>query len=151
MLTWCFTNAELQSYARSANYDEFNRLKSLVQNPDHDFTGYPPSRSSARPLSNNPMQPQNQYQNSFAASPSKPAHIMSPKSNTPGPSKSILKSGLNTFCADWHLGAPLFKPSPFYSIVEPLTPVLECKGELKSPYQGSCVDLFQADNISPKS
>lgn len=52
---------------------------------------------------------------------------MPPNLNGTGPSR-LLHHQSSGFI-NMHSGSPQFKQSPFYSILEPLTPVLECKGE----------------------
>ena len=145
--------ADLQRYAHSANYDAFNRLKRLVANPDLDFNGYSPSPTSNRPLASDSSQAQNQYQSTFAANPSQSRHPQIMPQKTTGPGLRII---CHTWCDGWNtdvlLGAPLFKSSPFYSILEPLTPVLECKGWFTSTIQalGFSVQSLSTDSLSPK-
>ena len=62
---------ELQYCANNGNYDAFNRLKTLVYNPDIDSNTSSSSSSSAstRPYISNNMQPHSPYQNTFGPNP----------------------------------------------------------------------------------
>ena len=92
-----YDDAELQSYARNNKYDAFNRLKTLIYNPDLDLNGHAPSPSSTRLIPNNPMQPQNQYQNNFASNPTRPAPVMPPITKGLGPSEATATNGPGTY------------------------------------------------------
>ncbi|CAF9906400.1 SUMO ligase siz1 [Imshaugia aleurites] len=100
---------KLYNYGDNNDIEGFSRLRSLVNNPDLDPVGLSPSPSSARAYPNNPLPAANHYQHSFSSSTRPGSHNMAPNVNATGPRP------------------PQFKPSPFYSILEPLSPVLDCK------------------------
>ncbi|KAL6719580.1 E3 SUMO-protein ligase pli1 [Lecanora helva] len=101
---------QLYHYGQDNNLEGFSRLRSLVLDPGSDPNALCPSPSVARPYSQNPQTSPNQYQSSFTSTSYKPGTTnMTSNSSSTGQR------------------SPQFKQSPFYSVVEPLTPVLECK------------------------
>lgn len=100
---------KLYSYGNNNDIEGFSRLRSLVNNPDLDPIRLSPSPSAARTYPNNSVPTPNHYQHSFSSSIRPGSHNMAPSINGTGPRP------------------PQFKASPFYSILEPLSPVLDCK------------------------
>ncbi|KAL2037021.1 hypothetical protein N7G274_010306 [Stereocaulon virgatum] len=103
---------QLRRYAQGNNLESFSHLRHLVFHPDANATatGLSPSPAAARAHPNNPPHLPSQYQHSFSSSSVRPG--------APGITTNMNGSGPR---------APQFKSSPFYTVVEPLTPVLECK------------------------
>ncbi|KAL9122978.1 MAG: hypothetical protein Q9187_000462 [Circinaria calcarea] len=95
----------LFGYARSGDVDGFNRVKALVYNPDTTPSNLP------RTFHNSTLTPATQPQ-----APITGGAVRLPNSFAP-----VMPS------TAYAHARPNFKDSPFYSIVEPLTPVLECK------------------------
>lgn len=120
---------ELFSYTRNNNLEGFSRLRSLVYYPDANVAGLSPAPPTARSYPNHPPPPPNSYQPSSSNNgPFKPgAPGITQNMNGTGPSR--LDSSNKANFVNVYLGSPQFKPSPFYSVLEPLTSVLECKGE----------------------
>lgn len=118
---------ELEQYARTNNTEAFNRLRLLVFHPEADPVSLSPSPSTNRNLNTNAFQSHGQYQASISSSPFGPAPIMSSTVNGSGPSMDIPFISFISQLTE-RLGPLVFKTSPFYTIIEPLTPVLECKG-----------------------
>lgn len=100
---------KLYSYGDNNDIEGFSRLRTLVNNPDSDTLGLSPSPSTARMYPSNSVPTPNHYQHSFSSSTRPGPHNMAPNLNGAG------------------TRSPQFKPSPFYSILEPLAPVLDCK------------------------
>ncbi|CAF9943477.1 MAG: SUMO ligase siz1 [Alectoria fallacina] len=100
---------KLYSYGNNNDIEGFSRLRSLVNNPDLDPAGLSPSPSTARMYPNNSTSAPNHYQHSFSSSTRPGSHNTAPNVNGTGPRP------------------PQFKASPFFSILEPLSPLLDCK------------------------
>ena len=120
---------ELYSYGNNNDIEGFSRLRSLVNNPDLDPAGLSPSPSTARMYPNNSTSAPNHYQHSFSSSTRPGSHNTAPNVNGTGPSIHGLELS-HCYSAHRSLGPPQFKASPFFSILEPLSPLLDCKGAL---------------------
>lgn len=118
---------ELHNYARKNDLERFNQLRNLVYNPDANPADLSPSPSTNGVYGNNSLPPAlNHYPQSFGSSMLRPG-APPPHTNGSGPSKLTILAESITF-ADRLSGAPQYKMSPFFSVLEPLTPILECKG-----------------------
>lgn len=100
---------KLYSYGNNNDMEGFSRLRSLVNNPDLDPAGLSPSPSTTRSYSNNSVAAPNHYQHSFSSSTRPGPPNMAPNVNGTGPRP------------------PNFKTSPFYSVLECLSPIIDCK------------------------
>ncbi|MCJ1367733.1 SUMO ligase siz1 [Acarospora aff. strigata] len=98
--------AHLESYARTGNIEGFNRVKNLVYNPDGASTPTTPRSGYSGPI----------------------------KTSTPATYSTA--HGLGRSIGSVPVGMPphpyapvhlVFKDSPFYTILEPLTPIIECR------------------------
>lgn len=114
---------KLWSYGTDNDIEGFSRLRSLINNPDLDPTGLSPSPSAARTYPNNSAPASNHYQHSFSSSTRPGPHNMAPNINGTGPRP------------------PHFRLSPFYTILEPLSPVLDCKVPVRDQTRDT-VDLI---------
>ncbi|MCJ1276899.1 SUMO ligase siz1 [Puttea exsequens] len=109
--------AWLHQYARHNDIEGFNRLRSLVYNPDADLSNLSPSPSTNQVYQNHPpLPPVKLHPPSFYNNPLRSGVSVA------APPISGHGSGSR---------APQFKSSPFYSVLEPLTSVLECKASVR--------------------
>ncbi|MCJ1424368.1 SUMO ligase siz1 [Sticta canariensis] len=99
---------QIEQYVQNRNIEGYISLRTLINNPDGSL---PNSSANPHSFQNGMPSRQSQHQYTLANGIARPAlslaSAMPPQSyGTPGPS---------------------FKESPFYTILEPLTPVMECK------------------------
>ena len=119
---------EIQTYADNRDYDSYNRLRGFISDPKGTFTPSP-SQQPRTPQPNPmlpPVEPTYTLPNGHPR-PQPPYPVaMPPRVFTAGlvPISFLLRRW--TKCG---IGLqPRFKDSPFYTVLEPLTPVVECKG-----------------------
>lgn len=99
---------QIEQYVRNRNIDGYINLRTLIHNPDGSL---PNSSANPNSLQNSTPSRPNQHQYTLANGIARPA------------------VSLAAAIPSQPYGAPRlsFKESPFYTILEPLTPVMECK------------------------
>ncbi|MCJ1353067.1 MAG: SUMO ligase siz1 [Icmadophila ericetorum] len=109
--------------------DALNRLKTLLDNPDGIL---PPTNRTQFP---NIISPSTQHGTLMTSALPRPISF-GPVGTTTGTNQGT------------SVGRPIFKESPFYTIIEPLTPVLECKAiNLQPPVRETTRDHIEYNII----
>lgn len=120
-------STDVENYARTGNTEGFNRVKNLVYSPDGILSPIAPRpglSSSTKPSNPTPYSTVN-----GSGRPLGSAHLgMPPQAYAPGRIKKSPVHGAGD-CTECYQARLVFKDSPFYSIIDALTPVIECKGE----------------------
>lgn len=103
---------QIEQYVRNRNIDGYINLRTLIHNPDGSL---PNSSANPNSLQNSTPSRPNQHQYTLANGIARPA------------------VSLAAAIPSQPYGAPRlsFKESPFYTILEPLTPVMECKAVVR--------------------
>ena len=119
---------EIQTYADNRDYESYNRLRGFISDPKGPFT---PSPSQPRTPQPNamlpPIEPTYTLPNGHPRPPQPYPVAMPPRAYTAGfvPLSFLFWSQTTK----WSIALqPRFKDSPFYTVLEPLTSVVECKG-----------------------
>ncbi|MCJ1471214.1 SUMO ligase siz1 [Pseudocyphellaria aurata] len=99
---------QIEQYVRSRNIERYINLRTLINNPDGSHLN-----SSAGPPSFQSSKPSRPNQQQFALA--------------NGVARPVVSLAAAMHSQSYGTPRPSFKDSPFYTILEPLTPVMECK------------------------
>ncbi|KAI4200658.1 MAG: hypothetical protein LQ350_003799 [Teloschistes chrysophthalmus] len=106
---------QLHQYAADRDLDRLNRLKGMINNPE--------ALQSLAPLAPLHQAPYNNVSLNVGRQPAPPP-IMATGSSVPGRMKVLELAKQHS---DYSIARLMFKESPFYTILQNLTPVQECK------------------------
>ncbi|SLM35747.1 Zinc finger, RING/FYVE/PHD-type [Lasallia pustulata] len=124
--------AQVHKYARGGDLEGFNRVKDLVNDPDAALSPAAPHTVQSTTITPASTNSNNHYNMVNGAG--RPAATFGLAPPLPQP---------------YHTGpTPIFKDSPFYTIVEPLTPVLDCKVRESTRDQVECKVPLRADIVN---